>query len=107
MKSKSHMKFRALVLSTLILNGCITVPVTSTEQNKICQLSSDKKTLKVIDVAKETNTFYNVSGIILLPILVPTSAIISGTFVLINNIYHYGEGKIVCETPKPTFHERS
>ena len=101
------MKLALLVMTFVILNGCITVPVKSSEQNKVCELSSDKKTLKVIDVAKETNTFYNVSGIILSPILVPTSAIISGTFVLINNIYHYGEEKIVCETPKPTFHERS
>ena len=101
------MKLALLVMTFLILNGCITVPVKSSEQNKVCELSSDKKTLKVIDVAKETNTFYNVSGIILSPILVPTAAIISGTFVFINNIYHYGEGKIVCETPKPTFHERS
>ena len=57
-----------------------------------CELSSDRKTLKVIDASKGTNSYYSISGLILLPV----SGIVSGTYVAINNVYHLGEESIVC-----------
>lgn len=49
-------------------------------------------TLKVVDIAKESNSYYSISGVVLYPI----SGIVSGTYVAVNNIYHIGEEKLVC-----------
>jgi hypothetical protein len=88
------MKCTVIVLLLLfLLSGCIVVPKKdSTHPNK-CEISSDRKTLKVIDLAKETNSYYSVSGIFLFPV----TGVISGTFVAVNNIYHLGEETIVCQ----------
>ena len=87
----------ALLAMLFALNGCVVVPVKSIEQVQTCKLSSDKKTLQIVDVAKETNTYYSVSGVLLSPILVPTTAIISGAYVVVNNTYHLGEKTIKCD----------
>ncbi len=81
----------------LSLSACITVPVNDNSEQTTCLLSSDKKTLKIVDVAKETNSYYSVAGLVLSPILVPTSAIISGSYVVVNNIYNFGEKKVKCD----------
>jgi hypothetical protein len=80
----------------IVTSGCVTVPVTVASDYHECEMSSDLKTLKVINVANETNSYYSISGVLLSPILVPTTAIISGTYVLVNNIYHLGEDKYKC-----------
>lgn len=41
---------------------------------------------------EDTNTFYSISGLILLRI----SGVVSGTFMAINNAYHLGEETLVC-----------
>lgn len=89
--------FRALLCGLLVVwvSGCVTVPV-SEKKTYTCELSTDKKVLKVIDVAEATNTYYDVVGLALSPILVPTTAIVSGAYVLINNTYHLGEEAIKC-----------
>ena len=85
----------------VFLAGCVVFPVVdkeATRQAKVrCELSSDKKILKVIDVAKETNTFYSVSGLAVTPVVLPLSGIISGTYTLVNNIYFYGEQELKCD----------
>ena len=92
------MKLAILALvSVFALNACVVIPVKDKTQRHRCEISSDKKTLKVIDFAKETNTYYSISGILLTPIIVPASAIISGTYVLVNNTYHLGEQAIKCD----------
>ena len=91
------MKIFAAIMLIIFLTGCITVPVNDRSQSKQCYLSSDKKTLKIIDFNEEnTGFYYSVSGLLLSPILVPTTALISGSYVLVNNIYHLGEEKIKC-----------
>lgn len=74
----------------LSLSGCIVFPVKDLEATRIanvrCELSSDKKVLKIVDVAKATNTFYSVSGVVLSPILIPLSGLLSGSYTLVNNI---------------------
>jgi hypothetical protein len=54
--------------------------------NVRCELSSDKKVLKIVDVAKATNTFCSISGVVLSPILIPLSGVLSGSYTLVNNI---------------------
>ncbi|WOH35936.1 hypothetical protein RI844_11135 [Thalassotalea fonticola] len=90
-----------LVSLVCIIAGCITVPVGDESHSHLCKISSDRKTLKIVDIAEETNSYYSISGTLLSPILVPTTALISGSYVLVNNIYHYGEEKIVCRN-KPS-----
>ena len=45
-----------LLALTLISHACVTVPVRDLEQKNRCELSTDKKTLKIIDLADETVT---------------------------------------------------
>ena len=85
-----------MLLLILNISGCISVPVNDDRYINKCSISSDRKILRIIDVAKETNSYYSISGIILTPILIPTTAIISGTYVLVNNAYHLGEEKLQC-----------
>ncbi|WP_462154767.1 hypothetical protein [Pseudoalteromonas piscicida] len=93
------MKLNLLIMLPIIsLSACVVMPVQDTAHTNKCEISSDRKTLKIVDVADETNTYYSVSGIILTPILVPTTAIISGTYVLANNAYRLGEETIKCES---------
>lgn len=81
-----------LFLFISLLHGCVVVPETDTAKITRCEISSDRKTLKVINGFKDTNTFYSISGLMLLPI----SGVLSGTYVAINNVYHLGEERIVC-----------
>lgn len=78
--------------TTLLLCGCIVVPERDFERVNKCEISSDRKTLKVVNGFEQTNTFYSISGLVLLPI----SGVISGTYVAINNVYHLGEETLVC-----------
>ena len=96
MKKLSVLVLVALFSSTLL--GCVVAPVVDHSYQPKCQISSDRKTLKIIDLAKESNSYYSISGIILTPILVPTTAIISGTYVLVSNSYQLGEQAIKCES---------
>ncbi|WP_258872684.1 hypothetical protein [Thalassotalea euphylliae] len=57
-----------------------------------CEISSDRKVLKIVDGYKDNNTYYSISGVILLPI----TGIVSGAYVAVNNIYHLGEETIKC-----------
>ncbi|WP_448212709.1 hypothetical protein [Colwellia sp. MEBiC06753] len=91
-------KIIAVICLALFTTSCVVIPIDDHAHSHQCLLSSDRKVLKVIDVAKESNSYYSISGIILSPILIPTSAIISGTYVLVNNSYHLGEETIKCES---------
>jgi hypothetical protein len=91
---RDTLKFCGVALcSIFLLSGCIIVPKNDSTRHNKCEISSDRKTLKVIDLAKETNSYYSISGLFLFPV----TGIISGTFVAVNNIYHLGEETIVCE----------
>ena len=89
-------KVANIILISIIISGCAVVPVSQKFHTNKCSISSDKKTLKIIDVASETHTYYSISGVMLSPIIIPTTAIMSGSYVLINNIYNLGEEKIKC-----------
>lgn len=89
-------KLIACAAISLSLSACVVVPKPAEDDYARCEISSDRKTLRVMDMAKETKTYYSVSGILLTPILVPTSALISGAYVAVNNIYHLGEENIKC-----------
>lgn len=94
-----NVKYIGLVAVVLLLAGCVVLPVDQPKKVGWCEISSDRKTLKVIDIAKETKTFYSLSGVMLAPITVPTSAVISGTYAAIYNVYKIGETELVCKRP--------
>lgn len=52
--------------------------------------------LKIIDAAEGSNSFYSISSVILFPI----TAVPSGIYVGVNNVYHLGEERIVCGKKK-------
>jgi Na+/H+ antiporter NhaC len=85
------MKLTFLTLA-LILSGCVVLPIADHSYVNKCEISSDRKVLKVVDVAKDSNSFYSISGVVLLPI----TGVISGIYAGINNIYHLGEEKLIC-----------
>jgi len=86
----------ALISALVLLSSCMVVPTIDHSYSNRCEISSDRKTLKVIDVAKGSNSYYSISGLIVYPI----SGIVSGIYVAVNNVYHYGEEKIVCRNEK-------
>ncbi len=81
-----------MLASVLLLSGCVTLPTKDHSYVNKCEISSDRKVLKVVDAAKGSNSFYSISGVVLLPI----TTVISGIYVGINNTYHLGEEKLVC-----------
>ena len=83
-----------IFISSILTSGCIVVPEEDTSHVHKCEISSDHKTLRVVDLAKETNSYYSVFGTGL--VLVPLTYAVSGTYVAINNVYHLGEEKFVC-----------
>lgn len=76
----------------MLVSSCMVVPVVDHSYVSRCEISSDRKTLKIIDAAQESNSYYSISGLILYPI----SGVVSGVYVAVNNVYHYGEEKIIC-----------
>lgn len=68
-----------------------------------CSISSDRKTLKVVNMLNEKNTYYYLipqskEELVVTAVLIPTVSILSGTFVLVNNTYNFGEEKIRCSS---------
>lgn len=85
-----------LLLLSGLLSGCVMVPQDDQVKVNRCEISSDRKALKVINGFEEANTFYSISGLVLLPI----SGVLSGAYVAVNNIYHLGEERFVCGPEK-------
>jgi len=87
-------KIKIFILFCLLFaTGCVAViPITDKTYVAKCEISIDRKTLKVIDLAKETYSYYSIGGLLLMPI----SRIVSGTYVAINNTYYSAKEKIVC-----------
>ncbi len=81
----------------LIISGCVVMPQTveSTEQYQ-CGLSSDKKTLKIVNLTDGDASFYRWHDEVFSIISMPSSAIVSSVYVAVNNIYHIGEKQIRC-----------
>jgi hypothetical protein len=91
------MKFITMIVaSSLVLSACVVVPTVDTGHVNKCEISSDRKILKIVDVAKQTNTYYSISGLLLVPI----TGVISGVYVAVNNVYHLGEEQIICSDDK-------
>ena len=84
------------LLSLILIAGCVVVPTDDLPAVTNCEISSDRKTLKIINGFEDTNTYYSISGLILIPI----TGLVSGTYVAINNIYHFGEEIVVCGRQK-------
>jgi hypothetical protein len=87
------LKVGIIALSMFALCACIVVPTKDTTKVNKCEISSDRKTLKVINGFEGTKTFYSISAMLF---LTPISGIVSGTYVAVNNIYNLGEEKLVC-----------
>lgn len=76
-----------------MLYSCVVVPTKDESYTAKCEISADKKTLKVVDLAKETNSYYSIGGIILTPL----TGIVSGIYVAVHNTYVLGKESIVCD----------
>jgi hypothetical protein len=84
------------IMGLIIMSGCVVVPTKDLSAVNRCEISSDRKTLKMVNGFDDTNTYYSISGLLLIPI----TGVVSGVYVAINNIYHLGEETIVCGTGK-------
>lgn len=84
------------LLVALNITSCVVVPEKVDSQKYNCGLSTDMKVLKLVNLTDGDTSFYEWSDEMFAIISIPTSAIISGTYVLVNNIYHIGEKTIKC-----------
>ncbi|WNC70694.1 hypothetical protein RGQ13_11190 [Thalassotalea psychrophila] len=86
-----------VLLITVAVYGCVVLPVKDEGHTQRCYISSDKKTLKVVNLNGEgSGNYYSISGILVSPITMLASGVVSGAYVLTNNTYHLGEEKLVC-----------
>ena len=90
------MKFISVAFTLCGLVACVVLPVKDESRVNKCEISSDRETLKIVNAFRDTNTYYSISGVLLIPI----TGVVSGTYVAINNIYHLGEEKLVCGAGK-------
>ena len=85
-----------ILLLMLSFTGCVVLPEKDHTQKYQCALSTDMKVLKLVNLTDGDTSFYEWSDELFAIITIPTSAIISGSYVLVNNIYHIGEKQIKC-----------
>lgn len=86
-----------LIYSFFILStGCIVVPEVAETQQYQCGLSSDKKTLKIVNLTDGDTSYYKWNDEVASIVTIPTSAIVSSVYVAVNNLYHIGEKQIKC-----------
>ena len=84
------------VLATLTMSGCVVLPEDSADTSQ-CYLSSNQKYLKVVDLTDGDTSFYDWQGKIIGVITMPTSAVISASYVAVNNVFNFGEKLIKCD----------
>ena len=82
---------------TTLIAGCVAVPETDRNYVGSCGVSNDHKVLRIANVAEETKSYYSIGGILLTPILIPVTALVSGAYVLINNAYYSVDEIINCQ----------
>lgn len=81
----------------VVVAGCVVLPQ-SRNHTLSCGVSTDKLTLRVVDVAKESNTYYSLSGLIATPIVLPTTAVASAIYAATYNTYiTIAQEKITCQ----------
>ena len=87
-----------IIIFCLVINctSCVVVPEKDHTVTYKCGLSSNMKVLKLENLTDGDTSFYEWNDEVFAIITVPTSAIISGSYVLVNNIYHIAEKKIKC-----------
>ena len=81
---------------SMLVTGCVVVPEVDNSQQYQCGLSTDKKTLKVVNLMKGDTSFYKWNDEFLSIITMPSSAVVSSVYVAVNNVYHFGEKQIKC-----------
>lgn len=82
----------------MIISGCVTIPVEVAGYQPKCDIPTSRKELKLINVAKETNTFYSITSLVSSPILIPTTALLSGSYIIINNTYYFSKEHFMCSS---------
>lgn len=92
--------FLATSISIALLSGCVAVPVEDYGYIDKCETSSKRKELVVVDVVEETNSYFSISSFLMSPITVSVTGILSGSYVVVNNTYHFGEELVRCEEGK-------
>lgn len=90
------LKHYLLISTFLLISGCVVVPELDDSPTHQCGLSTDKKTLKIVNLLDGDTSFYQWNDELLAIITLPTSAIVSGAYVAVNNVYHIGEKAIKC-----------
>ncbi|NMP15338.1 hypothetical protein [Thalassotalea sp. Y01] len=90
------MKSLIVALMTSITSACVVLPETDKSAVYYCAVSSELKVLKVVNITEGDTSFYEWQDEMISVITMPASAIISASYVAINNVIHFGERAIVC-----------
>lgn len=85
-----------IIFLIVVCTSCVVLPEKDQTQNYQCGLSTEMKVLKLVSLTDGDASFYAWNDDILAVITVPTTAIISATYVLVNNTYNIGERIIRC-----------
>lgn len=75
----------------LFLSRCVVLPSDDNTYVNKCEISSDRKTLKVVSATEGLNTFYSISDLLLLPV----TGVITGIYVGVNNITTLEKNKLL------------
>ncbi|QBY06017.1 hypothetical protein E2K93_17335 [Thalassotalea sp. HSM 43] len=90
------MKSLIVALMTSITSACMVLPETDKSAVYHCAVSTELKVLKVVNITEGDTSFYEWQDEMISVITMPASAIISASYVAINNVIHIGERAIVC-----------
>ncbi len=89
-----HMAY-CLVLLAALVSGCAVVPYPDEFHVSDCPTRSRQQTLRLVNVLTEAQSD-GLSSYLLSPIVVPVSAVVSGSYVLGNNLYNELEQAYKC-----------
>ncbi|WP_286272713.1 hypothetical protein [Thalassotalea hakodatensis] len=92
------MRILLIICICLFTSACVVVPEVADVPKYKCGLSTDQKTLKVVNLMEGDTSFYAWNDEFFSIISMPTSAVVSGVYVAVNNVYHAGEKTIKCGT---------
>lgn len=90
------LRLATLLSLAFFLISCIVAPKTTHQKSVTCELSTDRKTLRVVNLAKQTNSYYSLEGLIATPIIYPATALVSGAYAAAYNVYSLSKEQINC-----------
>lgn len=85
-----------LALSLLLLGGCMAVPLTDDMAVRKCDTNTRPKRIEIVNVGTESNSD-SIESMLLSPLTVAGSALVTGPYVAASNLYYAAETHYKCK----------